>query len=228
MSMDLTGAMIAALRYARNQGYLAGPVLGVDPPGIPAGKVMFPPHMNAVTNTSTLTVTAARYYIAPFWFSGRQTFSGALFKQGGTADNGKKVKIALYNTSASGAIGTLAKSFGEYTCDASATTKQMASAYTPDRGWKWGEFVCDGAGVFEGMTPVRYVSSVGGTLVNPIQAFMGSIIANAFLAENTYFQHCGDYVAGTYANFPEATSLAPTNTISSGSTQLFPAFGFYT
>ncbi len=224
------GEIVAALQAAAERGILGGPYMGIDPPGLVAGKTHWPAHLQPVTNTSTITVTAARYYIAPFFFTGRQAYAGALFKQGGTGDNGKKVKIAFYNSTAGGAIGTLAKSFGEYTCDASATTKQMASAWTPPRGWYWGEFVCDGAGAFDGMTPNRNISAVGVVTSYPASNMLGSFVANALVAENVGAHYCGDYVGGTYANFPEATSLAPTASINtaSGNQVVFPAFGLYT
>mgnify|MGYP000104804904 CR=1 FL=1 len=204
-----------------------GPYMGVDPPVVPAGKVVFPAHLQCVTNTTTVTVTAARYYIVPWFFTGRQTFAGALFKQGGTGDSGKKAKIAFFNASSSG-IGTLAKSFGEYTLDASATTKQLASAWTPARGWYWGMFVCDGAGVFTGMTSVRQVSGVGYAVNIPGVSHLGQVIADMALAENVGSLYIGDYVAGTYANFPESTGLAPTNSISGQTGASFPAFAPYT
>lgn len=228
MSKISAGEIYAAIMAAAQDGLLGGPAFGADPPGLRAGVAYYPLHCNAVTNTSTVTVTAARYYIAPFWFNGRTTFSGALFHQGSTGDSGKKVKIAFFNSTAAGPIGALAKSFGEYTLDGSATTKQMASAWRPNRGFYWGEFVCDGAGVFNGMRSDAYVSGVGGGMPNPLAQAMGAIIANALLAENTRNQYIGDYVGGTYANFPEATSLAPTNSINSSTAASFPAFGLYT
>lgn len=207
----------------------AGPYMGIDPPGLLSGKTHFPAHLQPVSNTSQVTVTAARYYIAPWFFSGRQTYAGALFKQGGTGDNGKKVKIAFFNQTAAGLIGTLAKSFGEYTCDANATIKQMASAWTPPRAWHWGMFVCDGAGVFDGMTADRALSGVGHVPHSPTANMIGAIVANAFISENGGGPYHGDYVAGTYANFPEATGLAPTASIIGLTTNqvVFPAFGLY-
>ncbi len=228
MSKTSAAEIYAAIQAAAQDGLLGGPAFGADPPGLRAGVAVYPPHCNAVTNTSTVTVTAGRYYIAPFWFNGRTTFSGALFHQGGTGDSGKKVKIAFFYPTAAGPIGALAKSFGEYTLDGSATTKQMASSWRPPRGWYWGEFVCDGGGVFNGMRSEAYVSGVGGGSVNPLAQLLGAIVANALLAENTRNQYIGDYVAGTYANFPEATSLAPTASISASTAASFPAFGLYT
>lgn len=223
------GEIIAALQGAAAAGIIGGPYFGADPPPLAAGKTHFPAHLQAVTNTSTVTVSAARYYIAPWFFTGRQNYAGALFKQGGTSDSGKKAKIAFFDAVPSG-IGSLLKSFGEYTLDGSATTKQMASAWTPRRGWAWGMFVCDGAGVFDGMTAARPLSGVGMAAHAQAAAMVGAVVANAFIAENGGGAYCGDYVAGTYANFPEATGLAPTSSINGTTSNAvqFPAFGLYT
>lgn len=225
MSAMTPGQMIAALRAASELGLIAGPCGGIDPPVMAAGKVLFPPHLQMMNNTTSMTTTAARYYMAPWFFTGRQVLAGALFRQAGVGDSGKKIKIALYNAGTSG-IGTLAKSFGEYTLDASATTKQLASAYTPPRGWYWGELVCDGAANLIGMSGTR-TSAVASGPVSGISGQFGGIIADASMAENVPEMWAGDYVAGTYANFPEATSLVPTGSLKSYRPDVFPAFGFY-
>lgn len=224
----LNANLIAALATARDQGFFGGPMNGVDPPGLGAGMIIFPPNLMPVTNTTTLTATAARYYIAPFWFNGRQAIAGATFSNSGTGDNGKKVKIALYNATNSGP-GSLAKSFGEITLNGSALIRQLASAYVPPRGWYWGEFVCDGAGAFHGMAAVRIVSSLGSSDVGePYGPLLGMDTTTFGLAENTGARNIGSYVGGTYANFPEATSLVPATSVQGGTGNLFPAFGFYT
>ncbi len=75
------------------------------------------------------------------------------------------------------------------------------------------------------MTCVLNESSVGLAPV-PIGNQMGRFVISAPSSDSLAAMPVSDYVAGTYANFPEATALVPTTTLNSNG--VTPLFGLYT
>lgn len=190
-----------------------------------SGRYYMPPHMFIETSGTTMNSTAARYYIVPFIVEAPTTFAGAWTYNGGAADNGDKVKIAAYSEATSGNPGALAKNFGEVTLTGASAVRTFASSWTANPGRYFLEMVTDNAVNFFCMSPYMYSTAVGMTNVNMAMQTMGTVGAPTVGAAFISNMAAADYVAGTYANFPESTSLAPTNTIYSiGSV---PLFGLY-
>lgn len=204
---------------------------GLGPPRLLSGKMILPPHLMRDTNAGMIT-TGARYYIVPFPVAKPTTFSGAKFFNSGAGDNGDKVKIAAYSESSSGGPGLLAKDFGEATLTAAAAIRTLASSWNAAPGMYYLELVSDNAVGLWAMSPMHQVTAVGYTGVNAqanlLGGFASELLGSGAQPRSTYG---GDYVDGTYANFPEATSLTPTNSIFSysdaGSGFPFPLFGLY-
>lgn len=191
-----------------------------------AGKYFIPPHMRLVASAVTATMTAARYYYVPFVIEYNKTYAGAWCKNATAGDSGKKIKIAIYNESASGGPGTLAKSFGEVTLGAASALQNFASSWAATPGRYYLAIVSDTAPTMYLMAAADSITTAGMLLPNVAANSMG-MLAQVFTSTSLLnLQPHNDYVAGTYANFPEATSLTPT--ASEGSFNTTPAFGLYT
>jgi hypothetical protein len=202
-----------------------GQLLGVRGPTKKTGRYFWPAHLSLGGTGYALTVTASRYYIVPFYVDKPTTFAGAWTQNTSAGDTGFKIKIAAYSEAAAGGPGAIAKDFGEVTLTAAAALRNFASSWTAPAGWYWLELTSDSA-----TTLYAYLASVTsagnwtpqpsdqiGTLDAPVVGGLGVLTP------------IGDYVGGTYANFPEATSLTPTNTIrANNASGTFPVFGLYT
>lgn len=203
-----------------------GQFLGVRAPIKMAARYFMPPNMTPNASSDTVATTAARYYVVPFFLERPTTFAGAWCYNGGAGDNGDKVKIAAYNESSAGGPGTLAKSFGEVTLTGAAAVRTFASSWSASPGWYYLEIVTDNS-------VTMYVMSVTGNntaagIWTPPAAgnLIGMSTPNMGATVQSNVHGGGEYVAGTYSNFPEATSLTPTNTLF-GNGQI-PYFGLYT
>jgi hypothetical protein len=207
----------------------AGSFGGVQPPILMAGKYIHPSHCN-LTNFG-MNTTGARYYIVPIFVPRNTTFAGAWCFNSGAGDNGDKVKIAAYSEATTGGPGARAKNFGEVTLTGASALRNFASSWSAVGPlWYYLELVTDNAVGMWGMTSLSYASDAGyfapNTLANQL-GFIGGPSGSSKASPT------GDYVGGTYANFPEATSLTPTATLadpgtSGGTSGVFPAFGLYT
>ena len=203
----------------------SGPFGGRPAPIVMSGKILSPPHMK-ISGTGTVSVTAARYYITPFIVGRATTFAGVKFANIGAADNGKKVKIAFYNEAAAGGPGTLAKDFGEATLTGASAVRTLASSWSAAAGLYYGILAPESACDLAAMTPLLAITAAGYPPFNDQANMLHSFATEAF-ASNIQTANVGDYVAGTYANFPEATALTPTNTILTNAGSTFPTFGPY-
>lgn len=200
---------------------------GAQSPKKATGRYFIPPHMVILPSGQTVTTTAARYYIAPFYVEQVTTFAGAWTINSGVGDNGDKVKIAAYSEATAGGPGALAKSFGEVTLSGASAARTFASSWSANPGWYYLEMVTDNAADFYTMSTIIQVTSVGAILPNAASTSLGIIGAPTVSSTATANYSTGDYVGGTYANFPEATSLTPATTLFETSPRL-PLFGLYT
>ena len=198
---------------------------GTRSPKKASGRYYIPPHMLIEASTTTRTTTAARYYITPFYVEQPTTFAGAWTINSGVGDNGDKVKIAAYSEATAGGPGTLAKSFGEVTLTGASAIRTFASSWSANSGWYYLVMVTDNTADFYCMCPIAALTAVGN--FTPNQAINSVGVVGTPNVGSTFSGNvpAGDYVAGTYANFPEATSLTPTNTVYG--TGVFPLFGLY-
>lgn len=206
-----------------------GSLLGVRPPPLITGKFILPDGYRRGHNT-TVTLTASRYYYAYQYIDRLETFSGVKFKDSGVGNNTKKVKIAAFTIDqTTGALGSLAKNFGEVTLDAVAGIETMASSWTPTYiGWHILALTSDSNPVICAMAR-SWTETTAGMMPPDIHDFRLGAFPTEFFAETATTNprpNNGDYKDGTYANFPEATGLAPTASIV-GVANTFPMFGLY-
>lgn len=205
---------------------ITGSFGGIKPPILKSGRYIAPHYL--FPSAYAVTTTAARYYMAAIYISYPTTFAGAWCHNSGAGDNGDKVKIAVYNVAAAGGPGTLAKSFGEVTLTGASAVRNFASSWTASAGWYYIELVTDNTVALYAMTGLVYASDVGYPFMNNLAFQIGSLATPT--TGSAFATPTGDYVGGTYANFPEATSLTPTATIIDypNNSTSFPAFGLYT
>ena len=144
----------------------------------------------------------------------------------GVGDNGDKVKIAAYNEATGGGPGTLAKSFGEVTLTGASAVRNFASSWSASPGKYYLELVTDNAVGMFCMCAVDQATSAGFFMPNMAANTMGFLAAPPNSSARSSLVPAGDYVGGTYANFPESTSLTPVTTVA-GVNQI-PFFGLYT
>lgn len=190
------------------------------------GKFFHPPHLVPTDNPITMTTTAARYYVAPWIIEQSTIIAGAWCYNSGAGDNGDKFKIALYDEKSTGGPGALVKNFGEGTFGGSAIVNALSSSVTLAAGRYYLEMVTDNTVAMYCMTAMDTVSGAGYVLPNIAANTMGTLVAPLNSADNAALVVAGDYVGGTYANFPEANSLTPTNSVAGSN--VFPFFGLYT
>lgn len=206
-----------------------GSYSGVLPPIIASGHALFPPHL--VPSSYTLTATAARYYTVPFYIPRATTFAGVKFRNSGAGNNGHKVKIAFFNELAGGGPGTLAKSFGESTLTGAAAIRTLTSSWAATPGWYYGEIVADNAVAFNCMITTETISGVGHAGVRGTWSQLPPIADNVLSGNfGPQLPYGAEYVGGTYANFPEASSLTPTTTVQAtngGGAGEIPSFCLY-
>jgi hypothetical protein len=197
-----------------------GTFLGVQGPQKRAGKNYWPQHLQLGGTARTLTTTAARQYSVPFYVDRPTTFAGAWAQNSGAGDNGDKIKIAAFVWE----TGVLAKSFGEVTLTGAAALRQFASSWAASPGWYDLRLISDNT---VDLYAYNAMISAAGP-VEPLPADQLGTYDAPTIAANTLNSPLGDYVAGVYANFPEATALTTTNTLrSSTSGGTFPSFGLY-
>lgn len=186
----------------------------------------FWPHQCFPVRTTALTTTAGRYYIIPFYLDRAKTFVGAWCFNSGAGDNGETIKIAIYNESTSGGPGTLAKNFGEVTLTAASAVRNFASSWSATPGMYYLELVANSALALYSMGTMDMQTDVGQIL--PSAANVMGVTTPLAVSAVDYQIPVGEFVAGTYANFPEATSLTPTTTIMNDDGGTFPFMGLYT
>jgi hypothetical protein len=196
-----------------------GSYFGVRPPRPMAGMGVRLAHLQRAF--IAFTTTASRYYSAPIYLYAGTVFAGAEFENGGSGDNGEKVKVAVYEEATGGGLGALAKNFGEATLTGAVAVRQIASAWTvPRTGWYYIVSTTDAAlSIFAAIPMVTAVgpSPYAATML-PCFEEIGDTEATAIV---------GYYVAGTYANFPEATGLTLTNNLAAGATGIIPDIRLY-
>ena len=200
----------------------AGQFLGAKGFRMMAGKYYTPPHLFLRNITDSFSTTASRYYVVPFIIEYPVTIAGAWCYNGGTGDSGDKFKMALYEEAQTGGPGAMVKSFGEGTFGASAAINNLVSSYSASPGRYYLEFVTDNAVTMLMMTSFIQVTVAGYLTPNSAAMTLG-FASPPSLSDNQNTTPVGDYVGGTYANFPEATSLTLTNTLTGVS--VFPMIG---
>lgn len=188
-------------------------------------RYFWPAHLTPDLSANTMSTTGARYYVAPFYFERPTAIAGAWCYNSGAGDNGDKVKIAAYSESASGGPGDRAKDFGEVTLTGASAVRTFASSWSAPAGWHYLELVTDNAVSVYAMTAVAPLSAVGTGYPN-VEANLLGVSTPTVAAAFTGSIPTGEYVGGTYANFPEATSLTPATTLFGNAG--FPLFGLYT
>lgn len=196
---------------------------GAKSPIKQSGKFYWPPHTRPLNSGNNMTTTAARVYFTFFPIDRITSFSGAYCANSGTGDSGDKFKIALYNESASGGPGTLYKDFGEGTFTGAAVINSLSSSVSNvPPGDYYLAFVTNNTVAMNVVSAVWVASNAGyitfPTLPNLLGTFTPALTTDI---ENPVVS--GDYVGGTYANFPDAPALTPNTTI--GGENSFPYFG---
>jgi len=190
----------------------------------PSGKYFIPPHLTYVgDSTTTAATTGARYYVVPWYFDRPTTLAGAWCYNGGVGDNGDKAKMALYSEAAAGGPGALVKNFGEITFTGAIALRTFASSVSITPGMYYLEFVTDNAVTMCLMASSIYQTAAGAFVPNVLSNMNGSYGVTLDTVGPRSIP-AADYVAGTYANFPESTSLTPTATLYGATV---PLFGVY-
>lgn len=153
--------------------------------------------------------TATRVYYFPLTVWEARTFAGASVYNIGVGDNGKKIRLMVFNDNgASGGPGTLAKDFGEITLTGAAALRTVTSSWTAAAGFYWGAIWLEQSCTMSVMAAYSYVSAVGvGTGPN-FMNYLGTITAPTDTAAYAFFYH---YVDTAYGAAP-ATAVAPTGT----------------
>lgn len=215
-----------ATKFGLAQAVTGGIMGGVKPPLIMPGEVMLPPH--CLTTSSAVTMTASRIYYIAFRIEHIHAFAGAKTFNTGTGDNGKKVKIAIYSQAATGGPGDLLKDFGEITLTSAAAIRTLASSWTPtEEGWVYGAICSDTDPAMLSMGSTAVASGAGALQSPGIAMSLSGFPAEVFTTlYGTADAMIGKYAAGTYASFPAASAVAPTNSLY-GREAFMPAFGFY-
>lgn len=191
-----------------------------------AGKYLTPPHLVKEVQANSLSTTGARYYFVPFIVEQPITFAGAWCYNQGVGDNGDKAKIAAFNEASGGGPGTLAKSFGEITFTGASALRNFASSWSATPGKYYLAFVTDNVVAMQCMGQYVNFSAAGQALPNVAGNTLGELGGVTLDTTPAGASPNADYVAGTYANFPEATALTPT--ASAVGIQSCPLFGLYT
>jgi len=223
--MMLADILNALKSFARVVGF-SGQFNGTKAFIAMAGKYFWPNHLRPVASGTTAAMTAARYVYVPFVVEHATTFAGAWCKNSGTGDSGKKIKIAAFYEKDTGGPGALAKNFGEVTLGATSALQNFASSWAAAPGRYYLGIVSDTAPTMYLMAAADSYTSAGFAPVNVAANSMG-ILAQVFTTTALHnIQAHHDYVAGTYANFPEATAVAPTASESAFNST--PFFGLYT
>ena len=116
-------------------GGRGGSINGLKPPPLLSGTMILPDGFRP--DGSWATLTASKYYYAPIYIENLETFSGVKLRDKGTANNGMKIKVAIFSMSdTTGALTGVAHDFGEVTLDAVEGIETLASAWTPPTvGW---------------------------------------------------------------------------------------------
>lgn len=209
----------------------SGPYAGLLPPRILAGKMRLPPH--CFYQNATKALTSSRYYATPYPVPEATTFAGAKFYNSGTTDSGSKVKVAAYAEAAGGGLGALAKSFGEATLGATAAINTLASSWAASPGMYWLVLTANAGVTLGSMESVARVTNVGFFIPNQLALLNSLFPADVFGVADQFGGYIGDYVDGTYANFPESTGLALAHSVNNIATTTsgggaFPAIALYT
>jgi len=205
-----------------------GQFIGITSPIKPTGKYFIPPHLIVGLSGNATATTGARYYVVPWYFERQTTLAGSWCHNGGAGDNGDKAKMALYAEAAAGGPGARVKDFGEITFTGAAAVRTFASSATINPGMYYLEFVTDNAVTMFVMSALEAPSNAGGFLPNTASNVLGRYGGFAPTTNPYSNSPSSDYVGGTYANFPEATSLTPATTLSGNFTESTPLFGLYT
>ena len=201
---------------------------GIAPVTLLAGMSRRPPHLAPAA--AAMTMTTGRYYAVPFLIYPGDVFAGATFRQSGD-NTGESVKIAFYNQAAAGGLGTVAKDFGAVAQGGASAINNLASAWTPGVSkptYFYGVMVASAASVVFGAAAlVDGATAATLSIGNSIPMF------RAMSQDGTtsvLYPPGGFYVAGTYANFPEANGLTLSTTlpgIQIGSVPQLPYFELY-
>jgi hypothetical protein len=217
MRQDVVGDAGVALRVARAAGLLGGPFGGAPAPGFQTGKYYAPSAFFWLNNPVTLT--ANRLYRTWFYVGKTTTFLGGWFYNSGAADNGKKVRIGVWDEN-----GNLKKDFGETILSAASAVRSAANTVTLPTGWYQVGLVADTAPALYAMTSFYPFSSAGyATASLTMQFGTFGLTANIAPESNTPI---GDYAAFAYAALPDPITPA-TATIMAATGISFPLMGLY-
>lgn len=153
-----------------------------------------------------MTATRCYYFPLPIWEA--HTFQGASIVNTGAADNGKRIRLMVFNDNgAAGGPGTLAKSFGEITLTGAGAARLLSSSWAATPGDYWGAVWCESGCNLSSMAPFEQFTQAGFAHGPQLTHFMGSFS----VPSSTTVISFGHYVATAYGAAP-ATAVAPNAT----------------
>lgn len=198
---------------------------GVTPPPFQSGKYYWPQHVIPITGP--ITITANILYRMWMYVAETTTFSGGWFYNNGTGDNGKKIRIGVWDRS-----GALLKDFGEKTLNASAALRAVANSVTiPGGSLVQVGLVSDTAPVLRGVCSIMFQSAAGTAAPNILANQLGVFPAALFLSGGASNMPIGDTASFVYAALPSPITTATASITNSNNTDisgsLFPAMGLY-
>lgn len=199
---------------------------GVTPPPYQSGKHYWPKHV--MPATGAVTLTANRLYRTWDYVAETTTFAGGWFYNSGAGDNGKKLRIGVWDRA-----GVLLKDFGETTLTGAAALRAVANSVTiPGGSLIQIGLVSDTAPAMRGMVSVMTQSSAGTAAPNFLASQLGTFPTTIFSGNGAAASMpIGDYAAFAYAALPTpittaTASLFNDNNVDQTATT-FPAMGLY-
>lgn len=186
----------------------SGLFAGKNPPHYITGAYYMP--IGYTLDAGGYGVIATRVYYFPLAIWEPKTFAGAAIYNTGVGDNGKKIRLMVFNDNgASGGPGTLAKDFGEITLTGAAALRTLSSSWTASAGVYWGAVWIELSSSLSVMAPYAYTTTVGAVGGPQLLNYVGQITAPSDIIDAFYFLY--HYVDTAYGAAP-ATAVAPTGT----------------
>lgn len=195
---------------------------GVKPPRYLSGKVYIPQHVLA--SSGTLAVTATRRYYVPFFCSFTQTFAGMKTYNSGVGDNGKKIRMGVYNEATTGGPGTLVAEVSETTLTGASAIRTATGSMTLIGGQMY--FLCFTSDTAPTMHVMGHFTSAAGSVAPAPFSTQHGIFTWDVGSTDSRTQPLGDYVDTAYGALP-STAVAPTASVSVQAVSPLPLFGLY-